>query len=130
MIKLAVSTRTQAMHYAERTRLEYDEFLTETGGMIQTYNDDGSVCQQINYYIQPTKRPIAEVQVFEIFNPFMNRYEEYNSMWNMMQDFDLDSMHIPYMTRRITFSDGSQEVYRTMLDSLSFSSELVNFVSA
>lgn len=130
MIKLAVSTRTQAMHYAERTRLEYDEFLTPDGGMIQTYNDDGSICHQITYCIQKTKRPIAEVNVFEIFNPYNNRYEEYNSMWLMMQDFDLDSMHIPYMTRRITFSDGSQEVSRVMLDGLSFSSELVNFVTA
>ena len=122
MIKLAVSTRTQAMHYAERTRLEFDEFLTEQGGMIQTYNDDGSVCQQINYYNQPTKRPIAEVNVFELFNPFQNRYEEYLSLWNMMQDFDLHSLHIPYMTRRVTFSDGSQEVYRTMMDAVPFSS--------
>lgn len=130
MIKLAVSTRTQAMHYAERTRLEFDEFLTEQGGMIQTYNDDGSVCQQITYYIQPTKRPIAEVNVFELFNPFQNRYEEYLSLWNMMQDFDFNSMHIPYMTRRITFSDGSQEVYRTMMDAVPFSSEIVNFVNA
>lgn len=130
MIKLAVSTRTQAIHYAERSRLEFDEFITEQGGMIQTYNDDGSICQQISYYIQPTKRPIAEVNVFELFNPFQNRYEEYLSLWNMMQDFDLNSMHIPYMTRRITFSDGSQEVYRTMMDAVPFSSEIVNFVNA
>lgn len=126
MITLVVSTRTQAMMYAERTRLEYDEFDTPNGGVIQTYNDDGSICQQIRYY-KPTKKPISTVNVFEIFNPHQNRYEEYTSLWNMMQDFDMELMHIPYMTRRITFSDGSQEVYRTLLDGLSNSIELPNF---
>jgi len=126
MIKLAVSTRTQAMHYAERSRLEFDEFETPNGGVIQTYNDDGSVCQQIRYY-KPAKKPISTHNVFELYNPFQNRYEEYQSMWNMMMDFDIELLHVPYMTRRITFSDGSQEVYRTMIDGLSVNQNGINF---
>lgn len=130
MITLVVSTRTQAMQYANNSRLEFDEFNTDAGGLIQTYNDDGSIAHQIRFNIPEPKRAIAFVTVYEIFNPHQNRYEEYTSLWNMMQDFDLESLHVPYITRRVTFSDGSQQLDRTMLDSLSFSSEVVNFVEA
>ena len=129
MTTVVLSTPQMAQQYAERTGLQYDVKMNEIGGgEYICYDDSGFAIYTIKFYAPPTQ-DIQTVKVWEIYNPNDNRFEEYPTYERMLEDFDYDQLHIPYVTVRSTFANGNMVVTRKLimeLQGLPFSAELLN----
>lgn len=129
MTTVVLSTQQLAQQYAERTGLQYDLKHNEIGGgEFICYDDSGFPIYTIKFFA-PANSVISTVKVWEIYSPNANRYEEYQTLEAMLADFDLDQLHIPYVSLRSTFTNGNVNVHRTLLMEvygLPFSADFVN----
>jgi hypothetical protein len=124
MTTVVLSTPQMAQQYAERTGLTYDR----KGNSFVCYDDAGEPIYTIKFYVQRTEL-VDTKKVWEIYNPNTNRYEEYFTKQGMLEDFDLNEMHIPYESVRSTYNNGVILVSRVLMGelfALPFSAELIN----
>jgi hypothetical protein len=130
MTTVVLSTPQMAQQYAERTGLTYDR----KGNSFVCYDDAGEPIYTIKFYVQQTEL-VDTKKVWEIYNPNTNRYEEYFSKDAMLEDFNLNEMHIPYESIRSTYNNGVILVSRVLMSELfalpfsadlPFSAELLN----
>ena len=118
MTTIALSTLAMAQNYANRLGLQYDhKEYPFGGGHFICYDDAGQPIYTIKYHGRPLE-VIDRRQVYELFNPHTNRYEEYSTLEAMIEDFDVEQLHIPYISQRTTYHDGQQVVTRYMMDNV------------
>ena len=133
MTTIALSTLKMAQSYANRLGLQYDhKEYPFGGGHFTCYDDAGQPIYTIKYHGTPLE-VIDRKQVYEIYCPHNNRYEQYFTREALLEEFDFEMLQIPYVSQITTYHDGQQVVTRVIMDDiidtkLPFSGDLVNLL--
>ena len=133
MTTIALSTLKMAQSYANRLGLQYDhKEYPFGGGQFLCYDDAGEPIYTIKYHGTP-KEVLDKKTIYEIYCPHNNRFEQYFTKEALLEEFDFEMLHIPYVSQLTTFHDGDQIVHRVILhdvinNDLPFSGDLVNLL--